>query len=645
MTAPDPSATDAVIGKDDADGTLWKHLAPGDVVAMLDRLTDGIVVLGTDWCYRYLNDPAAAMLGRTREQLLGQHIWTEFPDGVGEPFHLAYEQAMREQRPMQFVEYYPPFDRWFENRLFPQGDSLVIVFHDVTERHRVDAELREYIDRMTEAERIARFGVWQWNIATGRVRWSDELQRIYGVVPGEFPGTVVGFLSRLHPDDCDRVWAHVSRAVETLEPFAFEERILHDDGEERVLFCQGRVIAGPDGRASTVVGVCHDVTERARAKRELGISERRIRAIIDNTPSIVAVKNLDGTYLMANAELGRLLDIAPDDLVGHACAEAFPAEVAAGLRDNDRRAAAHGEPVYGEVVLQHHGEPRHFVTVTFALPDDAGLPIETCTIGTDVTDNKQREAERRERSGWQKRFTAAMRDDRMLVFVQPVVDLTTGTAESYELLVRMQDDQNGGCVVQPDAFLPAAERFGLIQQIDVWMTSRALLLANRFAPHVNLSAVTMCDPASTQQIVDLLARSPQAARRIVFEITETAAAEHLEAARVFAAEISALGCGLALDDFGTGFASFTYLRTLPLRSLKIDRTFVRELLDSEDDRRIVQSTIAIAEQFGLQTIAEGVEDEATLELLRTMGVRFVQGFHLGRPAPSIGPRREIVAYS
>jgi EAL domain-containing protein (putative c-di-GMP-specific phosphodiesterase class I) len=108
---------------------------------------------------------------------------------------------------------------------------------------------------------------------------------------------------------------------------------------------------------------------------------------------------------------------------------------------------------------------------------------------------------------------------------------------------------------------------------------------------------------------------------------------HLEAAREFAADISALGCGLALDDFGTGFGSFTYLRTLPLSYLKIDISFVRSLLDSNDDRRIVQSIISIADRFDLRTIAEGVEDAATLKLLRELGADYAQGFHLGRPAP------------
>ena len=147
----------------------------------------------------------------------------------------------------------------------------------------------------------------------------------------------------------------------------------------------------------------------------------------------------------------------------------------------------------------------------------------------------------------------------------------------------------------------------------------------------------MCDADVRREIVGLLSRAPEAARRIVFEITETAAAEHLDAARTFAAEVTALGCGLALDDFGTGFGSFTYLRDLPLRYLKIDTTFVRDAVGSDGDRQIVQSVVGVARQFGLQTIAEGVEDEATLALLKAAGADYAQGFLLGRPAPAEQP--------
>ena len=493
-------------------------------------------------------------------------------------------------------------------------------------------DLREYADRMAEAERIARFGVWRWDVKSGEVRWSDELHRIYGLAPGEFVGTVEGFISFLAPEDRDRVWSHIERAMQTLEPFIFEERIARADGKERVLLSQGRPIAGLDGRAATLVGVCQDVTDRVEAERALGHSERRIRAIVDNTPSLVAVKDLGGRYLMSNVETGKVLGVHPDEVIGHECAELFPS-VADRLRANDRRAAAEMEPVYDEVVLIQEDEPRTYLTVTFALPDDAGRPVETCTIATDVTERRERESERRTRLELETTISSALREERMLVYAQPVISLADGACDSLELLVRMRPADDSEEIMLPRAFLPAAERFGLIQSIDVWMVQQALELPAAPAPEVNLSAVSLCDAAARQEILELLRAAPDAARRIVFEITETADTNHLDAACEFASELNALGCGLALDDFGTGFGSFTYLRKLPLRYLKIDASFVRNVARSRDDQRVVQSIVGIAGQFGLRVIAEGVEDGETLDLLRHLGVDYAQGFHLGRPAP------------
>jgi EAL domain-containing protein (putative c-di-GMP-specific phosphodiesterase class I) len=122
------------------------------------------------------------------------------------------------------------------------------------------------------------------------------------------------------------------------------------------------------------------------------------------------------------------------------------------------------------------------------------------------------------------------------------------------------------------------------------------------------------------------------ARRLVFEITETAAFENVDAAHDLAEQLGELGCMIALDDFGTGFGSFTYLKNIPADFLKIDMSFVRELASSEADQGVVDAIVGIAGRFGLRTIAEGVEDEATLLLLEQAGVDLAQGYHLGRPA-------------
>jgi PAS domain S-box-containing protein len=605
-----------------------------DMVPLLDHLTDGIFVFDADWRFAYINEPGAQMLGRrSPEELLGRHAWTEFPEAVGGPSYEAYHRARAEGEHVRVTEHYEPLGRTFEVRVYPADGDLVVVFRDVTDIQRVESELREYADRMSEAERIARFGVWKWDLAAGTVRWSAELHRLYGVAPGEFAGTVEDFVGRLHPDDRDRVWGHVSAAMETMEPFAFEERILWPDGTMRELLSQGHVIPGPDGKAAALVGVCHDITERVQAERALGVSERRMRAIVDNTPSVIAVKDLEGRYLMANAEAGRVVGRTADELIGRHCTEMFPSDVAQQIRADDHRAVAEGRPVYDEAVLLIDGEPRTYVTVTFALPDSEGRPAEVCTIGTDVTEQREREGARRDRLDWKERIAAAIADGRMVVHAQPVVDTARGDELTSELLVRMWGEGDDPELLQPGAFLPAAERYGLIQSIDVWVVGQALQLARDRRFSVNLSAISLCDPDTRAEILELLSADSAAAANIVFEITETAALEHLDAASTFAEAITRLGCGLALDDFGTGFGSFTYLRRLPLRYLKIDMTFVSSMARSVDDRRVVQSIIGIAEQFGLRTIAEGVEDQQTLELLGEMGADFAQGFHIGRPAP------------
>jgi PAS domain S-box-containing protein len=611
----------------------WSSLSSSDVIEMLDRLSDGIVVLDRDWRIRYLNEPAGLMLGRPHRELLGTQIWEEFPEAVGHPFYLAYKRAVKTGDPQRLVDYYAPLERWFESRIFPQDDKIVGLFRDVTDEQRAEEELREHVDRIAEAERIVRFGIWEWDVSSGRVRWSDELHRIYGLRPGEFAGTVEAFVDRVSPEDRDRVWANVTHSLETLEPFVFRERITRADGAERVLLSQGRVLIGPDGAARALIGVCHDITDRARVEQALGASERRMRAVIDNSPSMITVKDLDGRYLMSNAECERMTGLSAEELVGKHCVDVFSPEIAESQRLNDRQAASNGEPIYGEAELVRDSEPRTYVTVTFPLPDEEGIPAETCTIATDVTERRERESERRERMEWTEYISTALAEERMLVFAQPIVSLSTGAHTSTELLARMRTPGDRAETLEPKVFLPAAERFGLIQSIDLWMVRQALSLPKSIAPQVNLSAVTLGDSAAQRQLVETLAADPAAARRIVFEITETASVIYLEAAQAFAADITELGCRLALDDFGVGFGSFTYLRSLPLSHIKIDISFVRGLISSRDDRRVVQGIISIAKEFGLQTIAEGVEDEETLELLRELGADFAQGYHLGRPAP------------
>ncbi len=209
--------------------------------------------------------------------------------------------------------------------------------------------------------------------------------------------------------------------------------------------------------------------------------------------------------------------------------------------------------------------------------------------------------------------------------------------DRYELLLRMRNPD--GSLVLPGEFLPAAERSGLITQIDRWVIAEACRLlgesqraGQRLHFEVNLSGPSMGDPQLLQLVERDLALLPHRGG-LVIEVTETAAIIDVERARSFAERLAVLGVAFALDDFGAGYGSFYYLKHLPFDYLKIDGEFIRGLVTSHADQVLVQSLVGIASQLGKQTVAEFVEDEPTLDMLRELGVDFAQGYFIGRPAP------------
>jgi EAL domain-containing protein (putative c-di-GMP-specific phosphodiesterase class I) len=190
-----------------------------------------------------------------------------------------------------------------------------------------------------------------------------------------------------------------------------------------------------------------------------------------------------------------------------------------------------------------------------------------------------------------------------------------------------------GQTIAPSAFLPAAEQYGLIEEIDRWVISRAMrIAATGRCVAVNLSAKSVSDRLLVFVQEELVAAGADPSN-VIFELTETALLDEIAAGVAFAEGLTEIGCGLALDDFGTGFASLTYLRVLPARYVKIDIEFVRDLTHNETNQHLVRSIIHLARGLDKKTIAEGVESEAVLALLRSFGVDYAQGFHLGRPEP------------
>jgi len=226
----------------------------------------------------------------------------------------------------------------------------------------------------------------------------------------------------------------------------------------------------------------------------------------------------------------------------------------------------------------------------------------------------------------------ALDEQRLVLYAQPIVELTTGAILQEELLLRMLDRE--GNIVPPLIFLPTAERCGLISEIDRWVITEATRHAGSGRSlTVNLSAASSVDLGLSSLIQRQLLEHGTDPRNLVFEITETAVMQNVDQSRLFMQSMIELGCQFALDDFGTGFASFTYLKHLPVHYLKIDIEFVRDVTRSAQDTAVVKAIVALARDFGQRTIAEGVEDEATAKALRALGVDLGQGYLFGRPSP------------
>ncbi len=246
---------------------------------------------------------------------------------------------------------------------------------------------------------------------------------------------------------------------------------------------------------------------------------------------------------------------------------------------------------------------------------------------------------RRRETQWAARIGAALDEGRFELFRMPIAPLQAQEAgEHYEILVRMRDET--GKIVSPDHFIAAAERYNITPAIDRWVVENTLRWLVSEADEreklsmcaINLSGQSLGDDKFLPFVIERLATSGIDASKICFEITETSAVASLSQANRFIRSLKELGCRFALDDFGTGHSSFKYLKQFPVDYLKIDGSFVRGMLDDNIDRAMVTSITEIGHLTGKLVIAEFAETAEIIEMLRSLGVDYAQGYGIAQPS-------------
>jgi PAS domain S-box-containing protein len=463
------------------------------------------------------------------------------------------------------------------------------------------------------------------------LRINETLAEINGAPPQEHIGRTV---AEMVPD----VWAQMEqvygRVLDTGEPATNIEVERQTPGEPDFRhWLASYYPVRVDGSVLGVGVIVTDITERQEA-------EHFRAAVMDTMVEGLYALDGQGRLTFMNSAASKLLGWSEEELLGkpmHAAIHFQHADGSPNAEDECEllKVRMQGRPVR----VRHDAFTRKDGTIFPVAYSAAPLMSGTHVRGVVVVfrdasvEHAGEDRARRELDAlaWVGRIQDALDQDRFVLYSQPIIPLAGGRPRQ-ELLLRMRGQ--AGEIIAPGSFLPVAEKYGQIGEIDRWVIGEAVrLAAGGMRVEANLSAASI----GNLDLLALIERQMHDAgadpSNLIFEITETALMEDVEAGTAFAHGLARIGCELALDDFGTGFGSFTYLKAVPVTYLKIDIDFVRDLGSNPANQHLVKAIVGLADGFGYKTIAEGVEDAETLALLADYGVDFAQGFHVGPPAP------------
>jgi diguanylate cyclase (GGDEF)-like protein/PAS domain S-box-containing protein len=480
--------------------------------------------------------------------------------------------------------------------------------------------------------------------------------------------------------------------------------LVRNDGVEIPIVHSGAPIRGSDGEVNGVVLILHDVSNERQyaAKLSYQATHDSLTGLINRAE----FENRMNLALKSAAQLGRhhavmYLDLDQfkiiNDTCGHAAGDQLIRQVSSllqrRLREGDTLSRLGGDE-FG--VLLENCQPDHALRIaeelrqttrdlhfasdgrSFAVSVSIGLvPVDdglytladvlsaadaACYMAKDKGRNRvqlyrREDSEVSMRHGemeWVVRIQKALEEDRFVLYAQDIVqvDGKSDHGSHCELLVRMLDEE--GKLVPPMAFIPAAERYGLMPSIDRWVLRNAFAtMARMFAQpsgdslelcSINLSGATLGDDTFLDYVSEQFDRFALPRSRVCFEITETAAIANLDRAARFIEEMKKFGCRFSLDDFGSGMSSFGYLKHLPVDFLKIDGGFVKDMAEDPIDRAMVEAINSVGHVMGKKTIAEFVGSAEVMDALREVGVDFAQGYWVHKPE-LFEPRLKKVAAS
>ncbi|MCA1797958.1 MAG: EAL domain-containing protein [Xanthomonadaceae bacterium] len=565
------------------------------------------------------------------------------------------------------------------------------LIRDITERRNAERSVRESEERYRIVAEQTGTIVYDYDVLTGHVTWSGAISTITGYSNEHFQNVDADEWARLiHPDDNADALARLDAARRAGASLTSEYRFRHRGGDWIWLEQRGVFLRNDEGTVVRMLGSISDITERKRISNEMlwQASHDALTGLVNRHEFEDRIgKLLKDRRARRHPHALLYLDLdqfkVVNDTCGHRAGDQLLRQitglVTSRIRDTDTLARLGGDEfgvlladcLLPDAIEVADGLIRIINEFRFRW-DDKVFSIGASIGLVDIVDEVDSVAtlfsaadsacyaakdggrnrvvvyhaadvdiaERHSQMTLVSRITSALEEERFDLHFQRIQALCEDDFdEHFELLLRMREEGGG---VMPDVFIPAAERYNLMPSLDRWAARRAFTeLEPMFAADpgrrllvaLNLSGTTLGSERFTEYVQQLFEEFDIPAKAICWEITETAAIANLHKAREFIDAMHALGCRIALDDFGSGLSSFAYLKALPVDYLKIDGAFVRDLLTDPVDQAMVSAIVRVGQAMGIRTIAEFVDSESALEMLRAMGVDYVQGYAIHKPQP------------
>ena len=555
---------------------------------------------------------------------------------------------------------------------------------------------KEYLsqneERYSLAMRASNDGLWDWNLKTNKIYYSDRWKEMLGFNDDEISDTPDEWLSRIHQEDHDRVRASIDAYLEgTTSNFEIEYRIRHFSGNYLWMMAKGLAIRTSSGRATRFAGSQTDVSERKSNEEQMiydalhdtltSIPNRTL--LLDRIrQSLVRRKRYPKTsfaIIFIDLDRFRLVNESLGHIHGDELLQLISARLKETIPIGDTVARLGGDEF--SVLLQDIESVRDVEAIAKDIQNSFSKPFflgdkevfASASMGIAHSDNNYKTPEeilrdselamyRAKRGGksqsivFQPQFRQsslspidldtdlrrALDRDEMELHYQPIISMRDRTISGFEALLRWSHRSRG--VISPNEFIPLAEETGLIYDLGQWVLGKACKQIaawnkskekeDQLEISINLSSRQFSDPNLVEGIVENIEKSGFDAEFLKIEITESALMQNAQRSVSMLNQLKDLNIKVCVDDFGTGYSSLSYLHTFPIDTLKIDRSFVHDMSRNFRNMEIIRTIIMLAHNLKLDVIAEGVETGEQDAQLSALGCQFAQGFYFSRPINS-----------